>query len=216
MPIQRQVARKVWISQITGSAFVKQEGWNPSYVEVNGEQVSRVNLLATVVSKFLSDDGNYGAMTLDDSSDTIRVKAFSLEVRHVKNTKVGDLVRLIGKIKNYNEETYIAPEAIRVETDPNWLTVQRIELGNPPESKAVEEVVEETKEQVAEEKPEETKPKVDIIEIIRELDKGEGASLKEVIKKTGLEEAEAKGKLTDLLSSGEIFEPKKGKLKVLD
>ena len=81
--IQRQVAHKVWIKNIINSNYVKQEGWKPNYVEFGGKQVSRVNLLATAVSRFLSDDGNYGALTLDDGTETIRVKAFGPDVSKI-------------------------------------------------------------------------------------------------------------------------------------
>lgn len=198
--VQRSVAYKVWISQLHTAEFVKQQGWNPSYLKLEEKQVSRVNIISTVVGKFISDDGNYGTLTLDDGTDTVRVKAFGPDVQMIKNAKVGALVRFIGKVKEYNEERYVAPEIIKELEDPNWLIVRRLELGQPGNVAVAAPAAGKT---------------LNLIEIITKLDDGKGASIKEVIKQMGLEEADAKLQIAELLASGDIFEPTKGKLKVL-
>ena len=216
MAIQRGIAYKVWIKQIHDGQYFKQEGWDPNYVEIGGKQISRINILATVVGKFLSDDGNYGAITLDDGTDTIRSKAFGPDVKRIKPVSVGSVVRLIGKIKQYNEETYLSPEIVRVMDNLNWLLVQKLEL-EKIKSRTGGEITQkpvETKEEKVTE-PEEA-PSVNILKIIKELDKGKGAEVDIIIETCGLDIDDAKSALAGLLASGDIFEPKKGKLKVLE
>ena len=200
--VQRQVAYKVWLSQIHNSDYVKQEGWNPSYINLGDKQVSRINIVSTVVGKFIAEDGNYATLTLDDGSDTIRVKAFGPDVRLVKDMRVGAVVRFVGKVKEFNEERYLAPEIIKELDDPNWIILHRLELGKPQVNEVVEVV-------------EPTQKSPNLIQIISNLDSGSGASIKEVIKEMKMEEKQAKEKIAELLASGDVFEPTKGKLKVL-
>lgn len=211
---KRQIANKVWICDIINSNFVKKEGWEPSYIEVGDKNISRVNIISTVVGKFVSEDGNYANLTLDDGTETIRVKAFGPDVSKILVSNIGDIIQFIGKVKKYEDEIYVSPEVIRVLDDPNWLIVRKLELKSPKkqaeEAKSSKEKKEETEEETVED------DSTDLIQIIRKLDKGEGASIDKVIEKSGLDIEEAKNFLFSLLKRGEIFEPKKGKLKVLD
>lgn len=216
---KRVVSKKIWIKDLYGGEFIKGEGWNPSYIDINGKQISRVNIIATIVSKFISEDGNYGAITLDDGTETIRVKAFGPDVIKLKAVKIGDVVRFIGKIKKYEEEIYLSPEIIRALENPNWIILHKLELGVPasgiPEP---EEVKPSVPEEIAEEviKEEDLSMQNKILNLIKELDAGEGADINEIIEKSGIDIAEAKGIIVGLLKSGDIYEPKKGKLKVLE
>jgi RPA family protein len=225
MAMQRSIAYKVWISELGSGPYVKQEGFNPNYVELKGQQVSRVQIVGTVVGTFTSEDGNYGALTLDDGSDTIRVKAFGPDVARIKNATVGQLVRFVGKIKEYNDERYLAPDFAAKITDPNWMTVWKLELGEAPEAvKATAEPMQETAPTQTKVGPSPTEEKSNtdksedlpnFTEIIAKLDSGDGAEMDKVIAESKLDEAEAKLHIIDLLKQGEVYEPRKGKLKVL-
>ena len=243
MAIARQVANKVWITQVANGEFVRQEGFNPSYVEIRGNKVSRVNLMATVVSKFLSEDENYGTLTLDDGTETIRVKAFGPDVMKIRKVNVGSVVTLVGKLKHYQNETYISPEVAREVTDPNWLIVRKLELGEPVEVKKIEkkevpktetkpeEKTTSSKELVPKSKalreeeiqtikisPEKEQASLNdkIIKLIKEKDNGEGADIDKIIDEMKMDRDECKNLIIGLLKTGDLFEPKKGMLKVLD
>ena len=219
MAITRSTAYRVRISSLINGEFLRQEGFNPSYIIIDKNQVSRVNIIATVVSKYLTDDGNYCALTLDDGSETIRVKAFSADVANIKNVKVGSFVRVIGKVKHYNDETYLIPEVIKQGLDPNWLIVDHIELGKPE----FNEVEEKPKVKSApKEEPEvmeitaSDNPNTNIVELIKAHDSGDGAPMDDVMKNSKMDKKEAKDIILTLLKSGEVFEPKKGILKLLE
>jgi len=68
--------------------------------------------------------------------------------------------------------------------------------------------------QPAEEKPKPVNSSTKIYELIKELDKGEGANFEEILEKSQIPEAEKI--ISQLLMEGEIFELGKGKLKVLE
>jgi len=244
--MQRSIAHRVWISELGSGPYVKQEGFNPNYVEIKGKQISRVQILGTVVGRFTSEDGNYGALTLDDGSDTIRVKAFGPDVANIKDAEVGQLIRFVGKVKEYNDERYLAPDFAAKVADPNWVTVWKLELGDAPEAvKATTEPMSENaptqtqvesapvKEKAATDKSEQVsavssdtdESKIsgsaksedlpNFTEIIAKLDSGDGAEIDKVIAESKLDESEAKLHIIDLLKQGEVYEPRKGKLKVL-
>lgn len=216
---KRVTAQKIWIGDIHSGEFQKGEGWNPSYVDVDGNKISRVNLLATVVSKFISEDGNYGTITLDDGTETIRVKAFGPDVIKLKDSKIGTIARFVGKVKEYKEEIYLSPEIVRPVEDPNWILVRKLELGRPVSGEIkADDVKPSVPEEVAEEviKEEDTSMQEKILALIQETDVGEGADMDIVIKKSELDISEAKSIIIGLLKAGDVYEPKKGKLKVLE
>ena len=251
--VERQVAFKVWLASLHGAEYVKQEGWAPNYVTIGGKQISRVHVVATVVSKFMADDGNYGALTLDDGSDTIRIKAFGPDVKRVEAAQVGKLVRFVGKVKEYNDEVYLSPEIIRAIDNPNWLVAHRLELGDMPpraegtrsgtakfsaqqqslgatpistpqtEVKPAEVIIKASdiapaatpEASATDSKPEGESINAKILALIGELDAGDGAPSLKIIESLGMGPEVAKPKIAELLASGEIYEPKKGFLKLL-
>ena len=232
--IERQVAYKVWLKQIHESEYVKQEGWDPNYIKLGDKQVSRINIVVTVVGRFVADDGNYATLTLDDGTDTIRVKAFGPDVKLIEETKVGAVVRFVGKIKQYQDEKYLAPEIVKVIDNPNWLILHKLELGkieprtgDEPAPIAQQKPLPSTPAQPKEVPSEKTlsepnasdaTPEANIssqiLALVAELDVESGAPTAGIISKIG-DESLAKGKIAELLASGEIYEPKKGFLKLL-
>ena len=219
MAITRSTAYRVRIADIINSQLIKQEGFNPSYIELGQNQVSRVNLISTVVGKYISDDENYSALTLDDGTETIRVKGFGPEVLKLKNVNVGQIIRLVGKIKEYNDEKYLTCE-VASELDPNWIIVNELELGKHvliekkvPAEKPAEDSVEQP---ITSDSSDGENLNIKILNLIKREDKGSGAMMEIILSKSGLSDKAAKDVLFALLKSGEIFEPKKGVLKILD
>ena len=126
--MKRITAVKADLKSICGGSFVKQEGFNPSYLlDRSGQKLSRVRVLATVVDKFVSEDGKYASITLDDGTGTIRAKSFKAVVI-LENVSKGDMIDLIARIRFYNDEVYLMPEIIYKPLDPNFLTLRKAEL----------------------------------------------------------------------------------------
>ena len=133
MAIKRSTAYRIKLKNIVNSEYEKREGFNPSVIKYNNLEISRVNIIASVVGKYLTDDQNYCAITLDDGSETIRIKNFGAEVNIIKNVDIGDIVRVIGKIKEYNDEKYIVGELVK-KINPNWLIVNELQLTSNSEN----------------------------------------------------------------------------------
>jgi hypothetical protein len=101
------------------------------------------------------------------------------------NAEVGAPALVIGRPRMYEGQQYILGEIIKT-IHPGWLQLRN------------------------KQKPAKTENPLDIV---RTLDKGEGAEYDEVIKRIG-----AKGEeiIVHLLSTGELFETKPGRLKLLE
>ena len=231
MAIKRSTAYRIRLKNIVNSPYEKREGFNPSVIKFNNLEISRVNVIASIVGKYLTDDQNYCAITLDDGSETIRVKNFGAEVGVIKELNVGDIVRIIGKVKEYNEEKYIAGEISKV-LNPNWLIVNEIELSNQKqtttdsstadsinkviETKTNSSVNEEIISISSESSDSESSIKQKILQYLKNNDNGTGVIMDQIMTSLDVSSEEVKDSLYELLKVGEIYEPKKGILKILD
>ena len=141
--IKRATAYKLWIKDIVSSRFITPETAEESpYLEVKTLKVSRVNIIATTVLIYKSEDGNYSNLTLDDGSgEAIRIKAWREDTKLLEKVKVGDLVNVIGRVRMFNNEVYILPEIVKLLDDASWGKLRRLELiklhGEPAAIKSV-------------------------------------------------------------------------------
>lgn len=237
----RQTMIKARISDVVNGNFIKKEGMEPSYILTElGQKISRVNLLGTVVDKFMSEDGNYSSITIDDDSDSIRVKAFKDDVKIFDEINLGDLAMIIGKTREYSEENYIIPEIVKKIADPNYEYFHKLEVLKDliKQKKAMEDIkkekekfgdVEELKEHVKEkydtetvegvveslegEEPEQKDYKPVVLQTLDKLDKGKGVKFKKLLEECKLQENEFEEVINELLSDGICFEPSPGVIK---
>jgi RPA family protein len=74
------------------------------------------------MTKFVNDDESYAFLVIDDGTETIRAKFFQ-DLSMYKKVEEGQLVRIIGKIREYEGEIYINPEIVKSVDDPNYLAL---------------------------------------------------------------------------------------------
>jgi len=225
-PTKRQVAHKVRLGDLASGKYVRVEGeWEPNHIKTSdGRIFSRANIIAVVASDPESE-GNYSSFILDDGTAQVPVRIFD-DIK--ANVSLGDVVLVIGRPREVGGQIYLTPEIIKKVVNKKWIDYRRLELASLPELKEVgrdetpkpQEPIE-TKPEIEEiiEKPKEPEtneinPVDEIINIIRELDKENGADTEEVIEATTVKNAEAL--IDNLLKEGEIFEITSGKLKVLE
>lgn len=217
----RQIAYIVSIKDILSAKFVKEDSWNPNHVVIDNKQVSRVNIIGTIIG--VQNQENLQNMLIDDGSDKISVRNF--EKTH--DLKVGDVVLLIGRVREYGNERYITSEIIRKDINPTWNKVWKQKSLKYTESEIKEaEELKNTKNELIEGKNDNNKDineeeivedtqnisqRTKILMKIKELDDGSGAAIEEVLKFFSDEKT-----IADLIMQGEIFEIKPGKIKVLE
>ena len=127
---ERITAVRATISDIIGGDFREDTG--PHVVSPFGVELRRVVVVGFVVNKFYreGDDSSkrFESITLDDGTDTIRIKVWGDEDSAVlEGVKENILALVIGKVRHYEEETYIIPEIVRELTDPNYMSLHLME-----------------------------------------------------------------------------------------
>ena len=203
----RDTALKVRIKDITAGELKKGEGeWDSILLTPLNEEAGRVRVLATVVSRFIRDDGKYAVLTLDDSTDTITTRAFNDDVKIIEKVSEGDIVDVIGRAQEYQDEMYISLESVSKIDDPNWETVRKLEL-----ALKIKELGGDA--DIKEESVEAGNQKSKVKDIIERLDEGSGVKYLYIIEETGLSEEKLEEILSELLEAGEVYEPKIGKFK---
>ena len=128
MQIQRKTAHKLWISNIVNSPYTKSTGeFEPNYITLDNKQISRVNIIASVIETFMSEDEKFSSIVIDDGSATIKLQAFKEDTKLLKDFEMGDLIMAIGKVREFNNEKYILAEIVKT-LNPTWGKIRRLEL----------------------------------------------------------------------------------------
>ena len=172
--------------------------------------------MAVVVSKQDSENANSQSLLIDDGSGRISIRTFE-EGNKFNNVGVGDFVLVVGRPREYLNEKYIVSEILKKVGDPLWVELRKLELESgktdgkqtgESEDKHTDSKIEIKEEAVVED------INTKIFNLIKDVDRGEGADTQEIITKSNIDEAESI--IKKLLEHGEVFEIKPGKLKVLE
>jgi RPA family protein len=216
--------------------FVKKGGFEPNFVRTPlGEEVSRVRILGTVVAKFVGEEERYAFVTLDDGTDTIRLKVFKTS-KPLGSLNIGDIVDVIGKVKEYEGERYLIPEVVIKVDDPNYEILRRLELIYKEKMlKKVKKFIEEHKDMSVEDLRKELIEKQGIekiwVDIFIGNEKGSekdlikkqildllgtsknGLTYSEILKKIKGKKTEIEEAIDELLNDGICYEPSPGRIK---
>jgi RPA family protein len=211
----------------------------PSFIITNlGEKISRVNIVAIVTDKFVSEDENYATLTIDDGTGAIRVKAFREKVQLLEKIERADLVLVVGKLKEYGGEVYINCELIKKIEDPNYESFRRLEILHKliQQKKIVEKLKElaervtldelkkialekfkidedSLKEILGEKFKEDYKQK--ILKLIEKLDTSDGVEIKKIFELCELQSNLIEKTINELLEEGSLYEIFPGRFKVV-
>lgn len=231
---KRQIAYKVYIKDILEGDYIKEEGWQPNYIITkDGREISRINIIGIVISK------DTQSAIIDDGSGTITIRSFD-ENQPINNLKIGDILLIIGRPREFQDQKYIIPEILKHIKNEKWIELRKIELkekkgeirNEERKKKGINKKEIIKNPEVTEEKGNHSSKPIEeinevkgveniketnsdkIYKLIKELDKGDGAEFDVIIIKSNIKEAE--NIIDNLLKEGEIFQNKPGRLKVLE
>jgi len=133
MPQQkRQTAKLVDFEQLNSGKYFQREGFEPNFLLLpSGRRISRGRTIATVVDRFINDDETYGSLTLDDGKDTIQIKFFS-ELELMDGFEVGQVIEVVGKVREYQNQIYMDGEILR-EVSPEKELLHELKLNKREE-----------------------------------------------------------------------------------
>lgn len=211
------------------------DGTQPSYLLTPwGEQVTRVRVMGTVVDKFIREDQSYATLRIDDGSETISLRAWQETAKELNRFNLGEIIDVVGRVREFNGEIYLIPEMIIRVENPNWELVRELEIiamrrgalaaGVKPKLvkqgprelniTAPRETVEtaETEEEPLPIVPDELKKKVAIA--IEKLDTGSGVEPIKIANELNLSLAQINDALRVMFVEGDVFEPTTGKFRL--
>lgn len=202
---KRHIAYKLRIGDILlGKPIFEQERFK--CLNLNNKDIVRVNVIGNIVERYDSEgEKKYSFLKLDDGSGQISLKSFGDDIEKTKDITQGQTVSVIGVLRNWNNETYILPEAIK-QQDPKYLLIRKLELEKQQSQNA--KPVENKEQQV------ELKDK--ILEIIKKAEQDNGIDTDKV--NISLRESSPEiinQEIQKLLEEGRIFEPRPGRLRFL-
>lgn len=226
---------KVWISTLLNNPYMQPAAEGEfGYIAYKELKISRVNLLAPVIQTDIRE--NFSTITIDDGSATIQVRAFKEDAGMLQGIHIGDLVNVLGKVREYLNVIYITPDVVKKLDNPAWMTVRKLELkkwyGEPEAivKKEQEAIVQsqqpaipvtpqalpqqpQPEEKKAEEKITQSPRKRVLTKISEAGD--EGINIDLIIQESQLPEQEAEELITELLKEGEIYMPRPGRIKIV-
>jgi RPA family protein len=206
--IKRQTAYKCTIATINKGTFIKKPGWESNYLMTEYGDFSRINIIATVVGK---DENNN--ITLDDGTGQISGKSFE-NIEQLKDIVVGSIIITIARPREYNNKIYLTIEIIKL-ISPGWIAYRKKELTLIKKIREIEDIPKEKKilepEIIESERTLSSKDK--IIKLIKDLDRGEGANIDDIIKLSRITNGEEL--ISDMMMRGEIYESKAGHVKLM-
>ena len=199
--MERQIAHKAWIGTLL-KGKVNLENERLISLDIGTKKISRVNLIANVVDRYSGDSRPYVALTLDDSSGNIRVKAFADSITLLSDINIGDTILIVGMLRSFNDEIYITPEIVKI-VEPKWALIRRLELtkeygkfGNAQTSASVSD------------------NKIRILELLNQ--NADGIEIEKLIMQLNNIEVSQINKIVfELIEEGRIYEPMPGKIRAM-
>lgn len=209
MPEQEQFKRNTAYKFRVGDILIGKpifDGEKFAFIELGNKKIVRINLVGNIVDRYdVTGERQYTFLTIDDGSGQIKVKAFGDDVPKLANLNQGTTVVIIGRLRHFNDETYIAPEIVK-DIDPKYLLVRKLEL----EKNRSETIP------APEQKQELVAIKDKILEKIKNSEDDGGIEVDKII--MDLRESSPEiinTEIKKLLEEGIIFEPRPGKVRWL-
>lgn len=197
---KRNVAFKYRIGTLMNGSQIM-DGEKLKHIEINGNNVVRVNLIANVVDKYIQEgEKKFGSITVDDGTGQIKGKVFGDEVDKLTDLNQGDTILCVGLLRSWNNEMYLTPEILK-KKDPSYLLIRKLEAEKDAPKPVDKEKVAEIKDKILTMiKDAEAEGGIDTEKIILELKESPDVINKEIKK---------------LLEDGVTYEPRPGKIRYL-
>lgn len=202
---KREIAYKLRIGEILrGKPEVKNDGGRErfNFLELGDKKIVRVNVVANVIDKFISEgEKRFASLTLDDASGQINIKTFGEDVKLFEEINQGHTLMIIGMLRVFNNELYILPEIIK-SIDPRYLLVRKLEI----EKSAPKQPV--TTEKI-------TAIKDQILSRIKQEEENEGIDTEKLVMELPADPNLINQEIKKLLEEGIIYEPRPGRVRYL-
>ncbi|MHA1979447.1 MAG: hypothetical protein ACW98I_21285 [Candidatus Hodarchaeales archaeon] len=205
---RRSPYKRYRIETINRSEVTKdsEERWR--LVSQDGKSIFRIWIMGIVTEKY-DGENQYIGLKVEDGSGVVRVKSWDGKLESINKW---DKVEILGQIQiseqEENIDVFITPEIVELIVDDNWNLYHRLKIVQNQNLKTDIHVrsakVEGIDLGVA--SLEDLKTKIQIL--VKQLDEGSGVTFETIAKKLPkIDESQIYEAITELLDSGEFFEP---------
>ncbi|MFP4112461.1 MAG: hypothetical protein ACLFUO_05670 [Candidatus Woesearchaeota archaeon] len=215
---KRATAVKIDIESLKKGIFVNKDGFEPSYIDTEYGEISRVNIIGVIIAKSVSD----GYMEIDDSTAKIQLRTGSIDYSNITNFdnyQLGQVVNVIGKVRIFGSDIYLIPEILRPIKNLKWVELRKLEIKSLKKVKSLSDIKDTQKKETItkqdiEDKKEENNQTEIVLDKLKSLDMGDGVDIESLSDELKINNS--KSIINKLLEQGEIFEIRPGRVKVLE
>lgn len=201
---KRNIAFKLRVGEIlVGKPYLENEKF--TFLELGNKKIVRVNVIGNITDKYESNgERKFLFITLDDGSGQIKLKTFGDDCAKFSELMQGETVVVIGTLRYFNNEIYIAPEIVK-EQDIRYLLIRKLEL----EKAQSTDPIKVSKEQIIAVKDR-------ILENIKNSEDVGGVNIDQLIMKLNDISPEIiNQEIQKFIEEGMVFEPRPGKVRYL-
>lgn len=213
----RQTARICTLQDLREGTWIQNEGLDPSGIQCSRGMISRASIIGVVINK-----PSEQSILVEDGTGHLVARTFD-PLPHLDELQPGSLVNIIGRPREYNGERYLVLEVCKQLKQTAWAKYRKREL-ELWSGKLKNQTIQPAQKESAPAAPipetievpvqDGKNPFEALIDTIRELDKGDGVAIDQLLDKVGHPEGEKF--MQTLIEEGEIFEAKPGRVKVLE
>ncbi len=125
----REIAYRVPIALLLNGEYEKStEQYSPNYVKIGDMRISRAYIMGVVIDRYDNETNQYTGLTIDDGTGKILAKLFGEDVKFARGIQIGDLVRVIGKIRENERGRYLICEIVKKIEDKGWQELWKLEV----------------------------------------------------------------------------------------
>jgi RPA family protein len=209
---RRNPYKRIRIESITRSELVKDQEDRWRLILSNGNHIFRVWIMGIVTERY-SGENNYIGLKIEDGTANLIAKSWD---GTLDNFNQWDKVEILGQIqiseKGEEIDVFISPDIVNSVLDDNWFLVHRLKIAQQFQKTDLSGVIKSAKisgVEIGVVSIEELKN--ELIRTVRELNSGKGVSYDQLVKLyPDIDEEQIDGAITELLESGEFFEPRAG------
>ncbi|MFX0122248.1 MAG: hypothetical protein ACFFAE_01305 [Candidatus Hodarchaeota archaeon] len=199
------------IESITRSQLIKDDEERWRLVAPNGETIFRLWITGIITEKYMGDN-NYVGLKVEDGTGVVVAKTWDGRLDQFQKW---DKIEVLGQVqiseRDENIDVFISPDITQLIADDNWFLVHRLKIIQHLQSSASIEVkaAEVGGLELGIASIEDLKVK--LRKAVKNLDKGNGVTYDQLVNLfLNVDEVQIDEAITELLESGEFFEPKAG------
>ncbi|MBS3166269.1 hypothetical protein J4444_04055 [Candidatus Woesearchaeota archaeon] len=206
----RPYSKEITILEALNANFIQKSAEEPNAIFFQeNEPIYNINIIGIVLN--VEKIGTMTNLLLEDGTEKIVIRFFE-EKQILSSLEAGNIIKVIGKIRKYNEERYISPEIVK-KMDSLWMKIRFLKIklrGSLISFSSVNKSTLSEEELVEDNNP---LPSEKIFKLIKEMDKGEGVRIEELVEKSSLDKTEEI--LQKMIEEGDLFQNLPGKVKIL-